>query len=166
MISNPANGKEVGLVIDLLTWLIKTVAEAVIRYGVSKVLDYLLKRRWFDAQIASENDATPKRFSGTNFGGFFAPKIDDWFNFMVYVHIISAENSFASKVVWNNYFSVIKCACHCRDSCSSKWKGGNRRGVYNVALKDRSWIRNLLRSRQSARLLVQTALIRSTTKRS
>ena len=31
--------------VELFLWLLKTVAEAVIRYGVSKVLDYLLKRR-------------------------------------------------------------------------------------------------------------------------
>ena len=29
---------------EFVIWLLKTVAEAVIRYGVSKVLDYLLRR--------------------------------------------------------------------------------------------------------------------------
>ena len=42
-ISNPAYGKEVTRM-EILLWILKTVAETVIRYGLSKVLDYLLKR--------------------------------------------------------------------------------------------------------------------------
>ena len=30
---------------EVIVWLVKTVAETVIRYGVGKVLDFLLKRR-------------------------------------------------------------------------------------------------------------------------
>ena len=37
-------GRGVRLV-EILIWLIKTVAEAVIRYSVSKVLDFIFKRR-------------------------------------------------------------------------------------------------------------------------
>ncbi len=44
MVSDPADGKEVRMV-EIVLWLLKTVAETVIRYGVGKVLDFLLKRR-------------------------------------------------------------------------------------------------------------------------
>ena len=37
------SGREVRAV-EFVLWFIQTVAEAVIRYGVSKVLDYLFKR--------------------------------------------------------------------------------------------------------------------------
>ena len=43
-ISDPTTGKEVSL-LEIIIWLLKTVAEAVIRHGVSKVIDYLLKRK-------------------------------------------------------------------------------------------------------------------------
>ena len=44
MVSDPADGKEVRMV-EILLWLLKTVAETVIYYGVGKTLDYFFKRR-------------------------------------------------------------------------------------------------------------------------
>ena len=89
MISDPTFGKEVGLVIEFLTWLLEKIGAAIISYGVREVLDFLRKRRWLDAQIAFINDATPKRFSRTNLGAFLRRENDDWILFGYYVHYIS-----------------------------------------------------------------------------
>ena len=44
MISDPAYGKGVTRM-EIILWFLGTVAETGIRYGVGKVLDFLLKRR-------------------------------------------------------------------------------------------------------------------------
>ena len=44
MISDPADGKEVSGV-EICLWVLKTVAEAAIFYGVGKAIDWFIKRR-------------------------------------------------------------------------------------------------------------------------
>ena len=41
----PADGRKVRAVIDLVAWVLKTVAGSVVSYGVHKLLDFFLKRR-------------------------------------------------------------------------------------------------------------------------
>ena len=140
------------LSVEIFTWILKTVAEAAIFYGVGKALDWFVKRRWSKCQIASETTHPPKGFSRTWRGIFLrlwcSVELHD--SYMDYSCIINhAEN-----------FCKLKYHClSCKMSLSPPkipfWlrKGGGKNGDSFLGSKDSVRLRHRLWRPRSAQLV-------------